>query len=129
MDINRFTQKAQEAISSAQTKAARYGHQQVDVEHLLASLLDQEGGLASSIFSKLSIQMDSLKRRVEQELERMPRVSQSAERGRPDLRDGPFEQPARAGRRGGQKTQRRVHFDRAHSAGDDRRLRRSRTHL
>ena len=39
MDINRFTQKAQEAISSAQTKAARYGHQQVDVEHLLASLL------------------------------------------------------------------------------------------
>jgi ATP-dependent Clp protease ATP-binding subunit ClpB len=78
MDINRFTQKAQEAISSAQTKAARYGHQQVDVEHLLASLLDQEGGLASSIFGKLSIHMDGLKRRVEQELERMPRVSQSA---------------------------------------------------
>ena len=77
MDANRFTQKAQEAISSAQTKAARYGHQQVDVEHLLASLLEQERGLASSIFDKLSVNTDDLKRRVEQELERIPRVSRS----------------------------------------------------
>ena len=42
MDINRFTQKAQEAISAAQSTAARYGHQQVDVEHLLAA-----GGLTN----------------------------------------------------------------------------------
>src|SRR5437870_10245362 len=82
MDINRFTQKAQEAISSAQTKAARYGHQQVDVEHLLASLLEQEGGLATSIFNKAEINTDGLKRRVEQELEHMPKVSGSA--GAPD---------------------------------------------
>jgi ATP-dependent Clp protease ATP-binding subunit ClpB len=75
MDINRFTQKAQEAISSAQTKAARYGHQQVDVEHLLAPLLEQEGGLATSILTKAEINIDNLKRRVEQELERMPKVS------------------------------------------------------
>src|SRR5437867_7135077 len=75
MDINRFTQKAQEAISSAQTKAARYGHQQVDVEHLRASLLEQEGGLATSILSKTEINTESFKRRVEQELERMPKVS------------------------------------------------------
>jgi ATP-dependent Clp protease ATP-binding subunit ClpB len=75
MDINRFTQKAQEAISSAQTKAARYSHQQVDVEHLLATLLDQENGLATSILSKSGINVDSFKRRLEQELERMPRVS------------------------------------------------------
>jgi ATP-dependent Clp protease ATP-binding subunit ClpB len=77
MDINRFTQKAQEGISSAQSKAARYGHQQVDVEHLLASLLEQEGGLATSIFTKSDVPIDTLKRRVEQELERMPKVSQS----------------------------------------------------
>ena len=82
MDINRFTQKAQEAVSSAQTKAARYSHQQVDVEHLLASLLEQEGGLASSIFSKAGINADGLKRRIEQELERMPKVSQGG--GAPD---------------------------------------------
>src|SRR5882724_6141257 len=82
MDINRFTQKAQEAMSSAQTKAARYGHQQVDVEHLLASLLEQEGGLATSILTKAEVKIDNLKRRVEQELERMPKVS--GQRGAPD---------------------------------------------
>ena len=82
MDINRFTQKAQEAISSAQTKATRYSHQQVDVEHLLATLLDQENGLATSILSKGGINVDSFKRRLEQELERMPKVSQGG--GAPD---------------------------------------------
>ena len=76
MDINRLTQKAQEAVSSAQSKAARYSHQQVDVEHLLATLLDQENGLATSILSKAGINVASFKRRLEQELERMPKVSQ-----------------------------------------------------
>ncbi|MGE5058501.1 MAG: ATP-dependent chaperone ClpB [Betaproteobacteria bacterium] len=75
MDINRLTQKAQEALGSAHSKAARYGHQQVDVEHLLAPLLEQDGGLAISILEKLSIDSAALKRRLDQELERMPRVS------------------------------------------------------
>jgi ATP-dependent Clp protease ATP-binding subunit ClpB len=75
MDINRFTQKAQEALSSSQTKAVRYGHQQVDVEHLFASLLEQERGLASSLLNKTGIEVDGLKRRVEQELARLPKVS------------------------------------------------------
>ncbi|HWQ36657.1 MAG TPA: ATP-dependent chaperone ClpB [Blastocatellia bacterium] len=75
MDINRFTEKAQQALSAAQTRAARYSHQQVDVEHLLAALLEQERGLAVSIFTKAGIHADDLKRRVEQELERMPKVS------------------------------------------------------
>jgi ATP-dependent Clp protease ATP-binding subunit ClpB len=77
MDINRFTQKSQEALSAAQSKAVRYGHQQVDVEHLLAALIEQEGGLAASILTKTGINVDGFKRRVEQELERMPRVSGS----------------------------------------------------
>jgi ATP-dependent Clp protease ATP-binding subunit ClpB len=82
MDINRLTQKSQEALSAAQSNAARYNHQQVDVEHLLAALLEQEGGLATSIFNKTGAPADNLKRRVEQELERMPRVSGPA--GAPD---------------------------------------------
>ena len=45
MDINRFTEKTQEALRAAQSKAARYGNQQIDVEHLLAALIEQEGGL------------------------------------------------------------------------------------
>ncbi len=82
MDINRFTQKAQEALSSSQTKAVRYGHQQVDVEHLFASLLEQERGLASSLLNKTGIDVDGLKRRLEQELSRMPKVTGPA--GGPD---------------------------------------------
>jgi ATP-dependent Clp protease ATP-binding subunit ClpB len=75
MDINRFTEKVQQALSAAQTKAVRYGHQQIDVEHVLAALLEQERGLATAIFTKADVDADSLKRRVEQELERLPKVS------------------------------------------------------
>jgi len=39
MDLNRFTEKAHEALQNAQKRAVRAGHQQVDVEHLLAALL------------------------------------------------------------------------------------------
>jgi ATP-dependent Clp protease ATP-binding subunit ClpB len=70
MDINRFTEKAQQALSAAQTRVARYSHQQVDVEHLLAALLEQERGLAVSIFNKageiVEIQPGRLRQRLEE---------------------------------------------------------------
>jgi ATP-dependent Clp protease ATP-binding subunit ClpB len=82
MDLNRFTEKVRESLSSAQTRAIRYSHQQIDVEHLLAALLEQERGLAASILNKTGVNVDSLKRRVEQELEKLPQVSSPA--GGPD---------------------------------------------
>ena len=82
MDINRFTEKLQEAIRAAQSEAVRNGHQQIDVEHLLAALLEQEGGLASSILTKSGVQADSVLRRLKAELDRMPKVSGSS--GGPD---------------------------------------------
>ncbi|HEY8460684.1 MAG TPA: ATP-dependent chaperone ClpB [Blastocatellia bacterium] len=82
MNINRFTESVQQALGGAQSKAARYGNQQVDVEHLLASLLEQERGLAESIFNKARINAGALKQRVEQELQRLPKVSGPA--GAPD---------------------------------------------
>jgi ATP-dependent Clp protease ATP-binding subunit ClpB len=75
MDLNRFTEKAQEALQTAQKKAIRAGHQQVDVEHLLAALLDDEQGLVPAILAKANVNVDGLRRKVEQELERLPRVS------------------------------------------------------
>src|ERR1022692_3744305 len=75
MDINRFTEKLQEAIRAAQSLATRYGHQQLDVEHLFASLLEQEGGLAGSILSRAGVNVDTLRPRLEQELDRLPKVS------------------------------------------------------
>jgi ATP-dependent Clp protease ATP-binding subunit ClpB len=81
MDINRFTEKGQEALAAAQRRAQRGGQQQVEVEHLLLALLEQEQGLASSIFRKANVNLDGLRRRVDQEVERLPRVSTAGEEG------------------------------------------------
>jgi ATP-dependent Clp protease ATP-binding subunit ClpB len=78
MDINRLTQKAQEALADAQRRAVTGGQQQVDVEHVLAALLDQEPGLAASILRKANVELERLNGRVHQELDRLPKVSGSA---------------------------------------------------
>ena len=82
MDINRFTEKLQEAIRSAQSKAVRYGNQQVDVEHVIAALLEQQGGLAPSILAKAGVNVEAFAQRLEGELARLPKVSTPA--GAPD---------------------------------------------
>ena len=75
MDINRLTEKAQEALRAAQSEATRLGHQQIDVEHLLLALLDQEGGLARSVLDKTGVDADLVRQRLETELARLPKVS------------------------------------------------------
>jgi ATP-dependent Clp protease ATP-binding subunit ClpB len=75
MDINRFTEKAQEALAAAQRLATRFSNQQVDVDHLLLALLDQEQGLATAILEKAGVAVDALKLRVQRELEKLPKVS------------------------------------------------------
>jgi ATP-dependent Clp protease ATP-binding subunit ClpB len=82
MDFNRFTEKMQEAVRAAQSIAIEHGNQQIDVEHLLLALLGQEGGLAPSILNKADIKVDSLRARVQQEVDRMPKVSGAS--GGPD---------------------------------------------
>ena len=75
MDINRLTEKSQEALHAAQSKAVRLSHQQVDVEHFLSALLEQEEGLAPAILAKAGVPVESLKARIDQDLGRMPKVS------------------------------------------------------
>ena len=82
MDFNRFTEKMQEAVRAAQSIAVQHGNQQIEVEHLLLALLEQEGGLAPSILNKADIKVDSLRARVQQEVDRLPKVSGPA--GAPD---------------------------------------------
>ena len=55
MDMNRMTQKTQEAIQSAQSLAVNFGHVEVDGEHLLLALLEQEGGLVSRLLGPLDV--------------------------------------------------------------------------
>jgi len=52
MDMNRLTQKSQEALHDAQTKALRFGHVEVDGEHLLLALLDQGEGLVAPLLAR-----------------------------------------------------------------------------
>ena len=54
MDPNQLTQKTQEALHDAQTKALRYGHTEIAPEHLLLALLDQREGLASGLLARLA---------------------------------------------------------------------------
>jgi ATP-dependent Clp protease ATP-binding subunit ClpB len=77
MDINRLTEKVQEAVRSAQTKALRLNHQQVDVEHVFLALLEQPEGLAPTILLRAQANVESLHRRLVQELERLPKVTVS----------------------------------------------------
>ncbi|MBI4873779.1 MAG: AAA family ATPase, partial [Acidobacteria bacterium] len=78
MEINRLTEKAQEAVRAAQSHAFRLGNQQVDVEHLLAALLEQESGLAASLLNRAEVDLVRLHQRLTQELDRLPRVSTPA---------------------------------------------------
>jgi ATP-dependent Clp protease ATP-binding subunit ClpB len=75
MDPNKLTQKTQEALHDAQTKALRYGHTEVDVEHLLLALLDQSDGLAPRLLERAQIDTGPLRADLERHLEGRPRVS------------------------------------------------------
>ena len=77
MDLNKFTERSQAALMEAQNVATRNQHQAVDVEHLMLALLEQEGGLVPRLFEKAKIAPDLLKAKVEEELNRIPRVSGS----------------------------------------------------
>ncbi len=75
MDLNRLTEKSQDAIRQAQQIAIQHGNQQVDVEHLLLAMLEQEGGLAPSILQRAGVPVESLETRLAQEIEKLPKVS------------------------------------------------------
>ncbi|HZN72733.1 MAG TPA: ATP-dependent chaperone ClpB [Micromonosporaceae bacterium] len=75
MELNRLTQKSQEALHDAQTKAVRFGHTEVDGEHLLQALLDQPEGLAPRLLQQAGADPDGLRAQVEAELGRRPRTS------------------------------------------------------
>ncbi|KAB0666786.1 ATP-dependent chaperone ClpB [Oryzomonas japonica] len=75
MDFNRLTQKSQEAFAEAQNKAVTSGHVEVDGEHLLWALLEQQDGLVPRLLTRMDIRPETIKKEVEAELDRRPHVS------------------------------------------------------
>jgi ATP-dependent Clp protease ATP-binding subunit ClpB len=72
----KFTEKAWQAIANLQDIAKQNQHQQVETEHLFKSLITEEG-LASSIFNKADVSVQSLRHQVDQFLNQQPKVSNS----------------------------------------------------
>ena len=81
MNIEHFTEKAREAINDAAQLARQYNHNQVEVEHLLAALLVQEGGVVQQVIAKVGGNLAAAQRIVNNELERMPHVYGGSEPG------------------------------------------------
>ena len=74
MDLNRLTLKSQEAVSAAQAAAVKYGHVEVDGEHLMLALLEQPEGLLPRLLQRMDTPVETLKANVEQELSKRPAV-------------------------------------------------------
>jgi ATP-dependent Clp protease ATP-binding subunit ClpB len=75
VDMNRLTQKSQEALHDAQTAALRLGHTEVDGEHLLLALLTQPEGLIPRLLAHTGADPEALRADVEAELGRRPKVT------------------------------------------------------
>jgi ATP-dependent Clp protease ATP-binding subunit ClpB len=72
--VEKFTIKSQEAIQNAQRLADRKGHQQIDVEHLLWVILNDEEGLASQLLKRTGVNTKLVQKDVEEVLEKLPKV-------------------------------------------------------
>ena len=75
MDLNRLTERSQQALHDAQTKALRFGHTEVDGEHLLLALLDQPDGIVPRLLLAMDADVDQVRERVDADLRRRPSVS------------------------------------------------------
>ena len=75
MNAEKYTQKALEAVKTAQNMAQENGNQYVTSEHLLYALLDQDGGLIGSLFGKMGVDCDGLLSELDTLIRNLPRIS------------------------------------------------------
>ena len=85
MNASKLTQKSQEALQKAQSEALDRNHQEVDVEHLLLVLLDQEAGTVYRLLQRAGAPPAEVRRKLEAALSRRPRLSG----GVPEVRMAP----------------------------------------
>jgi ATP-dependent Clp protease ATP-binding subunit ClpB len=79
MQLDRFTIKSQEALQAALALAPKRRHSQVTPTHLLAALLDQEGGLVGPVVGKIGVSADALRADVDAALNTLPTLASEAE--------------------------------------------------
>ena len=98
MRIDRYTQKMQEALQSAQDLASQLNNSEITNEHFLSALLDQSDGIARPLLEKIGTNVDQLQERLRAELERRPKIHGGAADlrqvvARPTLRITPYATP------------------------------------
>jgi ATP-dependent Clp protease ATP-binding subunit ClpB len=76
-----MTTKSREAFQDALDRASRFGNPELQPEHLLAAVLDQEGGVAAPLLQKAGADVSALRDAVAKKVEGFPRVSGGAEPG------------------------------------------------
>src|SRR5437588_8966924 len=81
MKIEQFTEKARQAVSEANELAKQYNNSQIEVEHLLAALLSQEGGVVQQVIHKVGGNPAIAQRQVNDDIERLPRAYGGSEPG------------------------------------------------
>jgi ATP-dependent Clp protease ATP-binding subunit ClpB len=81
MRPDRMTTKSREAFRDASERASRFGNPELVPEHLLAAMLDQEGGVAAPLLQKAGADVSGLRDSVARKIEGLPRVSGGAEPG------------------------------------------------
>jgi ATP-dependent Clp protease ATP-binding subunit ClpC len=75
MRFDRFTERAQEAAQRAAEIIQRYGHNQIDTEHILLALIEQPGGVIPQILEKLNVSADALVERIDATLRASPKAN------------------------------------------------------
>ena len=75
MRFDRFTERAQEAAQRAAEIIQRYGHNQIDTEHILLALIEQPGGVIPQILEKLNVSSEALTERLDATLRASPKAN------------------------------------------------------
>ena len=75
MNINKFTQNSIQAVNGCEKLAYEYGNQEITQEHFLYSLLTLDDSLIGKLIEKMGISLDTVKARLEQQLNGKPKVS------------------------------------------------------
>ena len=75
MRFDRFTERAQDAAVRAYEILQRYGHNQVDTEHMLLALLEQPGGVIPQILEKMNVDQEAIRERLDEVLRASPKAA------------------------------------------------------
>lgn len=75
MRLDKLTQKSQEALQEAQRIADRKGNQQMDVEHILYAMLEDDGGITHQVLKRLNVNINNLRDEIDGEIDKYPKVS------------------------------------------------------